>query len=275
MPVVAGSVTRPPRFVTRNRERLDLSVHNGVSRLNRNADIASWRWTVRSRHRRRIGSVNDAAQTAKGRATRTRIIAAAAELIGRSSIAETSLDDIIDQAGVSKGQLYHYFADRSELLRAVIAYNADTVLAAQAPHLESLATWKAIRSWFNSLVELQIDRAARGGCPIGSLVGQLAESDEQALGALETSFARWQRHLCDGLQSMRARGLLSRQADPVRLATATMAALQGGLLLTQVRRDPEQLAIALDAAYAHLRNHRRRTPSRPSPTSRSTTSPMP
>ena len=35
-----------------------------------------------------------------------------------------------------------------------------------------------------------------------------------------------------------------------------MASIQGGLLLTQARRDPGQLAIPLDAAYAYLRSHR-------------------
>lgn len=42
---------------------------------------------------------------------------------------------------------------------------------------------------------------------------------------------------------------------PDPLTTATMAAIQGGLIHTQTRRDPRQLAIALDAAYAHLRTH--------------------
>jgi hypothetical protein len=50
-------------------------------------------------------------------------------------------------------------------------------------------------------------------------------------------------------------GKLDRRADPDALATATMASIQGGLLLTQTRRDPGQLEIALDAAYAHLRTH--------------------
>jgi TetR/AcrR family transcriptional regulator, transcriptional repressor for nem operon len=54
---------------------------------------------------------------------------------------------------------------------------------------------------------------------------------------------------------MQAQGKLTRRADPDELATATMAAIQGGLLLTQTRRDPGQLAIALDAAYTHLRAH--------------------
>ena len=54
---------------------------------------------------------------------------------------------------------------------------------------------------------------------------------------------------------MQMRGKLDRSADPERLATATLAAIQGGLVLTQSRRDPGQLAIAVDAAYAHLRSH--------------------
>ena len=56
-----------------------------------------------------------------------------------------------------------------------------------------------------------------------------------------------------GLEQMRGRGELRSDADPAALATATMASLQGGLLLTQVRRDPGQLRLALDGALANLR----------------------
>jgi hypothetical protein len=53
---------------------------------------------------------------------------------------------------------------------------------------------------------------------------------------------------------MRSRGKLRRDADPARLATATLAAIEGGLVLTQTRRDAHQLRVALDAAYAYLRS---------------------
>jgi hypothetical protein len=41
---------------------------------------------------------------------------------------------------------------------------------------------------------------------------------------------------------------------PGRLAPATLAAIQGGVVLTQTRRDRQQLRIALDAACAYLRS---------------------
>ena len=194
-----------------------------------------------------------APRTARGRATRERIVAAAAELIRERGVAETSLDDVLKRARASKSQLYLYFPDRAALLREVILHNTDLVLAAQEPQLGSLESWKAIRAWLDGLVELQVAARARGGCPIGSLAGQLAEADEQARQVLADSFARWQEPLRRGLCSLQARGKLDRRADPEQLATATLAAIQGGLLLSQTRRDPGQLAIALDAAYEHLR----------------------
>lgn len=189
--------------------------------------------------------------TERGRQSRDRIVEAAAALVAERGVEGTGIDHVLAAAGASKSQLYHYFDDRAALLRAVVAYNTDSVLGQLGP----LDSWKAIRSWFDSLVERQVASHARGGCPIGSLVPQLAEADDDARRALADSFARWEAHLRDGLRSMQAQGKLSRRADPAELATATLAAVQGGLVLTQTRRDPGQLAIALDAAYGHLRAH--------------------
>jgi TetR/AcrR family transcriptional regulator, transcriptional repressor for nem operon len=193
--------------------------------------------------------MRSAATTARGRATRARIVQAASDLIRERGSAATSLDDILERADASKSQLYHYFEDRDALLEAVVVRNTDTVLGGIGP----LDSWKAIRSWFDAMVSVQVERGGCGGCPIGSLVGQLAESDDQARIALAASFERWERHLRDGLRSMQVRGKLDPRADADRLATATLASVQGGLLLTQTARDPNQLATALDAAYAHLR----------------------
>jgi TetR/AcrR family transcriptional regulator, transcriptional repressor for nem operon len=207
----------------------------------------------------------DPPRTAKGRATRARIVAAAAALVRERGAAETSLDEVIERAGASKSQLYHYFQDKADLLRAVVAHQADMVLATQEPQLEALDSWAAIRAWFDRLVTLQVERQGCGGCPIGSLVPQLAETNEAARAELAESFDRWEGYLREGLVAMRAREVLRADADIEALVTATMAAVQGGLVLTQARRDPVQLARALDAAYAHLRTqgptrHRRGRP---------------
>lgn len=191
-------------------------------------------------------------RTDKGRATRNRVLDAATALVFERGVAATTLDDVRAAANVSKGQLYHYFADKEDLVHAVIDRTVQQVLDAQ-PALSDLSTWTAISRWFDGLVEIQNARHGVGGCPIGGLAGQLAELDEQSRLALAQGFDRWQDPVRSGLEKMRSRGKLRPDADPARLATATLAAIEGGLVLTQSRRDPHQLRIALDAAYAYLR----------------------
>ena len=191
--------------------------------------------------------------TKKGRATRDRVLDAATALVFERGVAGTTLDDVREAAKVSKGQLYHYFADKDDLIHAVIDRTIEQVLEAQ-PELADLSSWSAIAKWLDHLVELQVTREAAGGCPIGSLAGELAENDERARRELAGGYDRWEHPLREGLERMRSTGKLRRSANPAQLATATLAAIQGGLVLTQTRRDPEQLRIALDAAYAHLRS---------------------
>jgi AcrR family transcriptional regulator len=192
--------------------------------------------------------------TNKGRETRDRIVDTAAALVFERGVAGTTLDDVRAAAKVSKGQLYHYFADKDDIVHAVIDRSVELVIDAQ-PRLANLTSWTAIASWFDDLVRLQAERNAVGGCPIGSLAGELAETDEYARAALAAGYDRWEAPIRAGLEQMRAAGKLRPGADPSRLATATLASIQGGLVLTQTRRDPEQLRIALDAAYAYLRSY--------------------
>ena len=191
--------------------------------------------------------------TAKGRATRERIVQAAAKLVAEKGAAGMSLDDVRARTGASRSQIYHYFEDRDDLVHAVIDVTADAVLDRQGELLDHLDSWAGIDRWFDTLVQDQIDRQARGGCPIGCLAGQLAESDPDARAAIAAGLERYEAHLRDGLTRMKARGKLHKDADPTALAIATMASMQGGLLLTQVRRDPRQLRIALNAARNNLR----------------------
>jgi AcrR family transcriptional regulator len=186
--------------------------------------------------------------TVKGRETRSRIVRAATELVAERGTAGTSLDDVRTRARASKSQLYHYFADRDDLLRAVAQAVSDEVVDGQSELFEHLDTVDGLRSWADALVSIQQARGARGGCPIGSLAGQIAERDEGVRLALGDGLDRWEAPIREGLERMAARGELGPDADPGALAQRTLAAVQGGLVLTQIRRDPNQLRSALDGA---------------------------
>ena len=184
--------------------------------------------------------------TRRGQQTRQRIVAAAAELMFENGVAETTLEDIRAAAGVSGSQVYHYFEDKQALVRAVIDFQADAVLDAQDDHLNHLDTMPGLRAWRDFIVDHQRRLGCRGGCPIGALGAEVAETDDTARQAAARALRRWEGRIRDGLQIMHARGDLPAATDPEQLALATLAALQGGLLMAQLERDTRPLEAALD-----------------------------
>ena len=69
---------------------------------------------------------------------------------------------------------------------------------------------------------------------------------------LAEAFRKWERALTKGLAAMRDRGELASAANLQDLATAILSALQGGILLTQTKRDARPLELALDMAITHV-----------------------
>jgi TetR/AcrR family transcriptional regulator, transcriptional repressor for nem operon len=191
--------------------------------------------------------------TAKGRRTRARVVGAAADLVYQRGVAAVTLDEVREASGTGKSQLYHYFTDRDDLVHAVIDYQCDRVLGLHASVLDGLSSWEDLGRWRDLVVANSRRHDGAGGCPIGSLANELAETDDRARLELADAFDRWVRLLAEGLDRMVQAGALRGDADTARLAVATIASLQGGLLLAETARDADKLEIALDAALDHLR----------------------
>ena len=188
--------------------------------------------------------------TRKGEATRQRIVAAAAQLTYERGVSEATLEDVRAAAGVSGSQIYHYFADKQALLLAVIEYQTEAVLGMQEPLFGRMDSMDGLRRWRDTLVEYQRRMQCRGGCPIGSIGSETAELNPEARLAVASGFLRWETAIREALTAMHARGELD--ADPQDLALAVLAALQGGLLLTQIQRESRPLEVALDTILDHV-----------------------
>jgi TetR/AcrR family transcriptional regulator, transcriptional repressor for nem operon len=183
--------------------------------------------------------------TRKGQETRRRIVSAAADLIFEQGVAHTTIEDVRAAADVSSSQLYHYFDDKPALVRAVIEHQADVIVDGQETF--DLSSLEGLRAWRDWVIEHQRKLNCTGGCPIGSLGSELAETDPEARAQVAEGFKRWEAAIQSGLREMHARGRLTPDTDPDTLALALLAALQGGLLLTQIERDTKPLEAALDA----------------------------
>jgi TetR/AcrR family transcriptional repressor of nem operon len=185
--------------------------------------------------------------TAKGARTRARIVEEAANLIHERGVAATTLEDVKAAAEVSGSQLYHYFPDKIDLVQAVIDFQADTIVN---QNRRALASAQGVDAWRNMLIAGVKSKQGKGGCALGSLGGQLAESDPEARALIAAGFEQWATAISDGLRSLHADGKLPPDIDPDDLATTMLATLQGGLLLAQVQRSTRPLETALDTLLA-------------------------
>jgi AcrR family transcriptional regulator len=191
------------------------------------------------------------ALTAKGRATRQRIIEGAAQYLLSGDPGEVTLDDIRAITGTSKSQIFHYFpAGKEELLLEVARYESRRVLDDQQPHIGSLTSWAAWGRWRDAVVARY--RAQGRNCPLGALMAQVG-STPGAAEVVTSLLAQWQAHVGQGITAMQAAGLVRRELDPDRVSAAFIAGIQGGVQVLRSTGSTWHLEATLDALIDHLR----------------------
>jgi TetR/AcrR family transcriptional regulator, transcriptional repressor for nem operon len=191
-------------------------------------------------------------KTGRGRASRERIVAQAAELFAAQGIAATSVDEVLAAAGAGKGQFYHYFRGRDELAAAVVGHRCAQVVTGLTGALGGVSSLAGLEQALAGFVA-GFEQTGLPGCPIGTLATEVAGRNEDARRQAAAGFDAWERLLADALERMRQRGELRADADPATLATGLLASIEGGMVLSQTRREIAPLRIAVETGLEPVR----------------------
>ncbi len=166
------------------------------------------------------------------------ILDAAARLIGQQGFSHTSVDEVIEAAGLSgKSHFYHYFKSKDELGYEVLErqFSRFTERGLAILREPMIAPLDRLSLFIDTLVALQHERDARNGSLFGNLAGEMADSHEGFRRRLDLVFDSWAGQLQSLLWELRSQ--LRECVDPARLARFIIAALEGGMLMTRVKRD--------------------------------------
>jgi AcrR family transcriptional regulator len=191
--------------------------------------------------------------TAKGRATRQRIIEGASAEIRASGVQNATLDDVLTRTHTSKSQLFHYFPGGKEhLLLAVAEYEAQTVLDDQQPYLGELTSWAAWQRWRDAVV----DRYRRQGqhCPLAVLMSEIGRSTPGAQAVTAALMDKWHNEIAEGVRHMQRQQKVAPGSDADRIAAALLAGIQGGVGVLLATGDIGYLEAALDVGIESLRS---------------------
>jgi TetR/AcrR family transcriptional repressor of nem operon len=171
---------------------------------------------------------------------RTAILDAAARLINERGYSHTSVEDLIEAAGLSgKSHFYHYFKSKEELGYEVLdrqfqRFTERGLAILSEPMIEPI---DRLTLFIDTLVALQRERHAGHGSPFGNLAGELGDAHEGFRRRLDGVFERWTHQLQTLFGEMGAR--LRDGTDSERMARFIIAALEGGMLMTRVTRNME------------------------------------
>lgn len=190
--------------------------------------------------------------TAKGLATRQRIIEGAADYLRGTDPGVATLDDIRDVTHTSKSQLFHYFpGGKEELFLEVARFEAELVIEDQQPHLGALDSWAAWDRWRRAVIARY--RAQGPHCPLAALMSQVGSVP----GAAEVSSALlegWTVEVERGIRTMQAKGQVAADLDARRTAGAFIAGIQGGVTVLRATGSTEHLEAILAILIAALRD---------------------
>src|ERR1700739_947475 len=170
-------------------------------------------------------------------------------------VANTSIDEVRRTAGVGGSQISHYFQDKRDLTRNVVAARRSGVQAFHTqPRLKALDSLDALQAWADACVS-DFDAVYRvGGCIYGALAGELLDADDEMHDDLADGYDQWIELFAAGLTAMRRRGELRPDADPRHLAVSLVVAHQGGAMITYATADPGPLRVAVNAAVDYVRS---------------------
>lgn len=193
--------------------------------------------------------------TDRGRRTRDRILEAAVQEFSVKGFSGASVDDILRASEAGKSQFYHYFENKSDLVRAVLRRWRSESLPFRNPALGRLDSWEHLEAWFDEIVRAFGQKQGVWRDLIGALPTEFLKPDDPLRHEVVRTTRLRRRLLHRGLRRMKNRGELVADADPRKLATFAAAAIDGGIRQAHMDDSVELLQDVLDETLGRLRSH--------------------
>ena len=150
----------------------------------------------------------------------------------------TGLQEILDAVNVPKGSFYNYFDSKEEFGAAVIQHYIEPFILRLSTHLQlsDSDALGAIRRYFNELIVELEENKFKGGCLLGSLMGEIGSTSDVCQQSLQSAIARYRDLLQSGLAQAQQQGSVRTDKTPEVMADLLINTWQGALLRMQIEK---------------------------------------
>ncbi len=188
----------------------------------------------------------------KGEVTREHIIRQSRRLFTLHGFQNTSINAIIEATGVKKGNLYYHFPSKEALGLAVLLDARDEFFQILEESLQGEDPLSRVVNSCKVIMDLMQEANFVGGCLFGNTALEMTDTNSRFAGIIREVFSSWSDLLEKNFRQACEDGLLASPIPPSALATAVVAIMEGGIMISRVYKNRSGLEDCILAVRALL-----------------------
>lgn len=190
--------------------------------------------------------------TAKGELTKSKIIEIATSLVNRKGFGATTIQDVISATGLQKGCIYFHFPDKDALCLAILEKAREDFLLFLESALSGDTPGASLENFFRQAVEKHLAAGFIGGCIFGNTAIEFSDTDSRFAAVIEQVFDEWLAMISRTVSAAQDAGEVRSDIHATALALHIVAAIEGGIMLSRLKKNEKPMKKCLDTVRTFL-----------------------
>jgi TetR/AcrR family transcriptional repressor of nem operon len=182
----------------------------------------------------------------KGKQTRERILEQATKVFTRKGIAATTINDLLEATGTTKGNLYFHFSGKEEVGLEVLNRARETFRGFLDNSLKGDSPGAQLENFFCQVLEKNRCRGFVGGCLFGNTALESSDTAPLFANLVSEVFAEWIDKLRETLGAAQVAGQVRRDLPAEHLAELLVVAIEGGIMQARLKKAAGPLERSLE-----------------------------
>lgn len=184
--------------------------------------------------------------------TRERLLDEATKLVHEKGFRATSLNDLLNAAGVNKGSLYYHFPGKDDLGLAVLERAKARFLATLDELLAAPTPAESLRQFLEFVLEKHRSKRFVGGCLFGNTALEMSDADRRFADSMCHLFHEWTGRLAAVVRAGQNAGQFRRDIPADHLAQMIVSTVEGGIMMSRLQKDEGPLKACLEGLKTFL-----------------------
>jgi AcrR family transcriptional regulator len=183
----------------------------------------------------------------KAERTKAFIIEKTSPVFNQKGVVGTSLSDITEATGLTKGAIYGNFADKEEVALAAFEYNVDKVFSglaeAMSHEVTAVGKLKAVTGFYREYFTAD---KYKYGCPMANTATECDDTHPALQAKVKGRYFKWRKGIEMILNEGIANGEFKHDVDLKAFANLMIVTIQGSIVVSKATADESFVAAPMD-----------------------------